>query len=147
MFNEINYNNYITASGKYPERLKNTELNQKVIDNSKILLKKVNALLLELGLENRVFDISSGFRPSSVNKATAGSAKKSLHMLGMAIDIVDDKKQTLAKLIMSRPDLLKKHGLWLEHPNSTIGKNTNWVHLDMDSTIRKDRPSRVFIPA
>lgn len=144
--NEITLDDYITASNKYPERAKSPELTQPVKDNAIILLEKVNALLADLGISGP-FKVSSGFRPSSVNSATPNAAKRSMHQTGMAIDILDDKKQKIAKLILSRPDLLKKYGLWLESPEHTIGKWTNWCHLDMDSTIRKDRPVRVFIPA
>jgi hypothetical protein len=143
---KITLNEYITASGRYPDRLNSSELTKSVKTNATTLLEKVNALLLDLGVSGP-FSVSSGFRPSAVNGATPNAAKGSLHQSGQAIDIVDDKKQTLAKLVQSKPELLKKHGLWLEHPNNTIGKNTNWCHLDMDSTIRKDRPVRVFIPA
>lgn len=142
----INLTEYLTASGKYPERAKSPELTTTVINNSNILLGKVNSLLQELGVKQRI-TVSSGFRPSKVNTNTPNAAKGSLHQKGMAIDILDDKSQTLASLIASRPDLLRKYGLWLESPKHTIGKNTNWVHLDSDSIIRKDRPSRIFIPA
>jgi hypothetical protein len=65
-------------------------------------------------------------------------------MQGRAIDLLDNKEQSLAKLVQSRPDLLKKYDLWLENPDFTKGKNTNWVHLDMGT--RNDRPSRQFNP-
>lgn len=136
---------YLTASGKYPEREKSKELTQIHLDNAKTLLERVDALFKDLGLDLNKYKVSSGFRPSDVNKALANAAKKSLHQLCKAIDIEDDKSQTLAKLIQSKPELLKKHGLWLESPSHTIGKNTNWVHLDI-STDRTDRPSRTFIP-
>lgn len=142
----ITVDEYITASNRYPERLKSVELTKDVISNISKLLEKVNALLGDLDKAGP-FSVSSGFRPSNVNSNTKNAAKRSMHQNGMAIDIMDDKDQTLAKAIQSRPDLLKKHGLWLEHPDYTKGKNTNWCHLDMDSTIRKDRPIRVFIPA
>jgi len=122
---KITLNEYITASGRYPDRLNSSELTKSVKTNATTLLEKVNALLLDLGVSGP-FSVSSGFRPSAVNGATPNAAKGSLHQSGQAIDM---------------------HGLWLEHPNNTIGKNTNWCHLDMDSTIRKDRPVRVFIPA
>lgn len=136
---------YLTASGKYPERAKHKELNDALLQNANKLLTKVQALFVDLGLDLSKYSVSSGFRPSEVNAAIANAAKASLHQLCKAIDIVDDKNQTLAKLIESRPDLLKKHGLWLESPRHTIGKNTNWVHLDI-SEARPDRPSRVFAP-
>ncbi len=138
----ITREDYITASGKYKDRLKSPELTPEVEANIVKLLKSVNDLLKELGLEN--VKISSGFRDSSTNRNTPNSAKKSYHMRGMAIDIFDDKKQTLASLILSKPALLKKCSLWIEDPANTVGKYTNWVHLDIGT--RTDRPIRKFIP-
>ena len=138
----INLNDYLTSSGSYPDRAKSSELTAELISNANTLLPKVNALLDELGIKN--VKISSGFRTSEANVATPNSAKKSAHMICKAIDILDDKSQTLGKLIASRPDLLKKHGLMIEDLGSTIGKITNWVHLD--DVVRSDRPSQSFHP-
>lgn len=139
----ITYESYVTASGKYPERLKSKELTDDVKDNITRLLDAVNSFIVELQLLSSI-DVSSGFRPSEVNAATKGAAKKSYHTLGLAVDISDDKKQSIANLCKMHPHLLKKHGLWLENPANTIGKNTNWCHLDLGN--RSDRPSRIFNP-
>lgn len=120
------------------------ELTDRIKSNAKDLISRVNALLKDLGWSKDV-QVSSGWRPAAVNSQIANAAKKSLHQTGEAVDIVDDKEQSLSKLIMSKPELLKKHGLWLEHPEATKGKNTNWTHLDC-SKVRKDRPVRVFKP-
>ena len=66
-------------------------------------------------------------------------------MTGRAIDILDDKDQFLGTLIASKPELLKKHGLWLEALTSTKGVITNWVHLD-NSVSRKGREIQIFLP-
>lgn len=132
----ISREDYITASGKYPERLKSTELTLEVEANIKRLLLVVNSLLKELGIVGAV--VSSGFRPSAVNAQIKNSAKKSAHMVGLAIDIVG---VDLAKLLLKKPELLKKHGLWLEHPDYT----KTWTHLDLIS--RSARKIQVFIPA
>lgn len=121
----------------YPE-----EWTKEVQENAKKLLLKVNSLLKDLGIEKA--SVSSGFRPSVINGKITNAAKKSYHMLGMAVDILDTPNQDLNKLVASRPDLLKKYGLWLEDGVSTRGKNTNWTHIDMGS--RVDRHSRVFKP-
>lgn len=132
----ISREDYITASGEYPERLNSAELTQEVEDNIEKLLKVVNSLLEELGIEDPL--VSSGFRPSAVNASIKGSAKRSAHMLGLAIDFKTNK---LALVLSKKPELLKKFGLWLEHPNYT----KTWTHLDLVN--RKDRPVRIFIPA
>lgn len=118
------------------------ELTEEVLNNAVILLEKVNAILLELKIPTA--KVSSGWRPAAINANVANSAKKSHHMTGKAIDIFDDKQQSLATKILSQPDLLKKYDLWLEDPAHTKGKNTNWVHLDIGT--RSDRPLRMFKP-
>lgn len=133
---------YLTADNKYPDRETHVELNDEIKKNAEDLLKRVNALLIDLGIDK--VSVSSGFRTSAVNANTPGSAKKSAHMTGRAVDLVDDKNQTICKKILAKPELLKKHGLWMEDPAHTIGRNTNWCHLDVVD--RKDRPIRVFKP-
>ena len=110
--------------------------------NTKALLEQVNAFLTELGITEA--KVTSGWRPAAVNANVANSAKKSLHQVCKAVDILDDKDQTLANLILSKPDLLVKYSLWMEDKDSTKGKWTNWVHLDMG--VRSARPLRVFKP-
>lgn len=124
----------ITASGSHPERLKHKELTSEVKDNLTNLLEKVNALLKELAIDKSV--VSSGFRPSDVNAATPGSAKKSLHMTGHAIDIAGHE---VYKAVEKHPELLKKYGLWMESSKNA----PTWSHLD-DSATRTDRPIRIF---
>lgn len=109
--------------------------------NAIAYLKLLNAFLNDLGITEA--KVSSGFRPAAINSATLNSAKKSLHMIGKACDIHDNKNQDLGKLVASRPDLLKKYGLWVESLQSTKGINS-WVHIDCGT--RSDRPSRAFLP-
>jgi uncharacterized protein YcbK (DUF882 family) len=135
----ITRNDVITASGSYPERLKSKELTQEVTDNIDKLIIPVNNLLAELGIKS--VKISSGFRPSAINAAVANAAKKSAHQSGEAVDIIDDKGQSLAKKITLK--LLEKYDLYMEDPAYTIGKNTNWVHL---STRKTRSGKRIFIP-
>lgn len=134
----------LTSSGKYPARAKDKSCTDIVKGKAKTLVERVNALLKDLGVSKT--EASSGFRTPASNAGVANAAKRSLHMSGEAVDLIDDAQQTLAYAIMARPDLLKKHKLWLEHPENTKGANTNWCHLDMSET-RKDRPIRVFRPA
>ena len=134
----INLEDWITASGKYPERMDSDELTEEVKDNAIKLLNKINQLLQELGITE--VSVSSGFRPSSVNNATPHAAKRSLHMSGHACDIFDPNG-SLDNLVISRPDLLKKYSLWVENPSNT----STWCHLD-DSTSRTDRDLRMFNP-
>lgn len=133
----ITFNNYVTANGKYPDRLNSEELNDTVKANIKVLLNDVNAFLKEIGVENAI--VSSGFRPSAVNGTIPGAAKKSLHLQGLAIDI-KDVDGSIAKKAQAKPDIMRKYGIFLENPSFTKG----WCHLDKGR--RSDRPSRIFNP-
>lgn len=135
----ITRNDVITASGSYPERAKSPELTDEVKSNIDDLVTRVNALLADIGVKSA--KLSSGFRPSAVNAAIANAAKKSNHSIGKALDIIDDKNQSLAKKITI--PLLEKHGLYMEDMKHTIGKNTNWLHLQ---TTKTKSGKRIFIP-
>jgi len=119
--------------------------------NAIILLEKVNAFLADVRIElewNWEAVVSSGFRPSKPNAAASG-AKASGHLFGTAVDLMDKNNHfKLAFEPLIRPDhagLLRRHGLFMEHPAWTIGENgKGWVHLDMIKRI--DRPTRVFKP-
>lgn len=142
---KITLNEAITASYSYPERLTNPELTKEYLANMEELLLRVNKLLTELKIDK--VTVTSGFRPSSVNSKIANAAKKSNHTICKAIDILDDKGQSLAKKICGDSfldeALLVKYDLYLEHPSATIGKNTNWVHLQ---TTKTKSGKRIFQP-
>lgn len=133
----------ITSSGRYPDRANSSELTPQVIAEIEETARCINALLNELEWEDNV-SISSGFRTSASNAATKGAAKKSSHMLGLAVDIVQPKNDNkLGKLIRSKQankgndGILAKNELMMEAIEHTIGQNTSWVHLD-----RVKRPFR-----
>jgi Peptidase M15 len=138
----ITLEQYLTASGSYPDRAKHPELTKEFLANAELLLSKVNSFLVELGVGS--CRISSGFRPTAINATVKGAAKKSLHTQCKAVDLVDDKDQSLSKLVLSKPELLKKYGLWIEDPGHTKGKYSNWTHLDIGT--RKPREIQVFKP-
>ena len=127
----------LTSSGKYPEREKHKEVTPEVTANATALLEKVNNLLKDLKIDK--VSVSSGFRPSEVNAGIANAAKKSLHMTGQAVDLVDPDGK-LDALIESRDDLKKKYGLWQEKKEFTKG----WCHLDVKN--RGIRDKNEFIP-
>jgi len=62
-------------------------------------------------------------------------------MLGNAIDIIDDKQQSLANKLT--PEILAKYNLYMEDKSATIGKVTNWVHLQ---TVAPKSKKRIFLP-
>lgn len=135
----LTVDDWITSSGKYKQRASSEELTDAVKEDAQKLIEKVNAFLLDLGVEVSTVKVSSGFRPSSVNATIKNAAKKSLHMSGRAIDLVDSEN-AIGKLIQEKPELLTKHGLWLEHPSKTPG----WCHLDIGT--RSSRKVQIFYP-
>jgi hypothetical protein len=128
----------LTTSGKYLDRANSSELTPEVLEGAQAFLVKLNGFLAELGITQ--VQLSSGFRPSTVNAGIANASPRSMHQLARAVDIID-QSGFIDSLIQSRPDLLKKYGLWLEHPEATPG----WSHID-DSDRRRDRDIRIFRP-
>lgn len=137
---DLYYTDYVTKVDRRKEY--SSDFTPEINANSIILLSKVNSLLTELGIDSG--DVTSGWRPPAINSKTANAAKRSAHMIGKAVDLLDNFNQDLAKLVASRPDLLRKYDLFMEDMGSTRGQNTNWCHIDMMS--RSDRSSRIFIP-
>jgi len=133
----LTLDDWITSSGKYPDRAKSLELTSQVKDNAQLLLDSVNDLLKSLNIDLSKIRVSSGFRPSNVNSKIPNAAKKSLHMTGLAIDI-EDNDNSLDKAIQDKPELLKTYQLWLESPEAT----PKWTHLDKGT--RTDREKRIF---
>lgn len=99
------------------------------------LIKRVNNLLE--ALKFGPVKVSSGWRPLAVN-LRAGGAKRSLHMSGKAVDLVDHGP--LKQLILDNSHLLLDFGLWMEDSKST----PTWCHLD--TGVRDSRFVRVFKP-
>ncbi len=120
----------ITSSQSYPERAKSEELTEEVLNNINKLVNILNEVLNDLGVES--VKVSSGFRPSSVNSKIANAAKRSNHQTGKAVDLIDDKNQSLCKLFTQ--EVLEKYNLYREDSDYTKGKWTSWVHLQFEPT-------------
>lgn len=73
-----------------------------------------------------------------INPKAMGSS----HLYGCAVDIADPTGE-LAKWLKNNTRKLEVHGLWMENPEYTYGKNGNWVHL---STLMPKSGRRIFIP-
>lgn len=82
--------------------------------------------------------VASGWRPASINSATPGAAKNSLHMTGLAIDIYDPQGH-IDNWLLQNPQPLIDIGLWQEHPSST----PTWCHVQ---TLPPRSGNRVFYP-
>ena len=133
----ITYENYITANGRYNERLTSPELTDEKKANAIKLLGIINNFLTDIGITE--VNVTSGFRTSESNSATKGSAKHSLHMEALAVDIADPDG-SLNALALRHNDLLKKYGIMVESRQST----PSWCHMDIG--VRSPRALNVFIP-
>lgn len=107
---------------KYPD-----EYNFEIEAHAKDLLWRVNGLLQVLGIKEKIL-VTSGWRPSAVNKKVGG-ATRSAHLVGMAIDISDRDKR-IAEAILKNVTQLWVWGLWCENPEQT----KTWVHLQSRPT-------------
>lgn len=104
--------------------------------NARSLIRRVNNLLHAISVDR--VEVSSGWRPDAINMAASG-AKRSLHKMCKAVDLVD-KNSMLKNTVMRHTDLLLDFGLWMEHPESS----PTWIHLDVG--IRSARAVQIFRP-
>ena len=136
----LTLDDYLTSSGKYPERAKHPDCTDEIKSKGLDLTTKINACLYDLGIKNAKY--SSGYRPESVNKKTKNAAGKSNHIDADAGDI---EGQIIGKMLHAdyiknkEKSLLVKHGLYLEHPDYT----PTWTHMQ-DEAPKSGK--RVFIP-
>ena len=134
-FTALTVNDVITSSGRYPDRAKSPHLTEDVKKNIEELLKRVNPLLKELGIEKP--SLSSGFRPPEANAGVANAGKRSAHMSGEALDLFMIK----GKEFDIDEKLLEKHNLYQEKSAYTKGKHSSWIHLQT-----RKAGKRHFIP-
>ena len=107
-----------------------SELTPELRANADELLRRVNGLLVDLGRSEIVEGVNSGWRPPSVNEQVPHAATHSSHMVCKAVDL-HDPDGVIDALVMAHPELLKKHRLNHEHPESTPG----WCHIDDRDTL------------
>ncbi len=111
-------------------------LNATQVANMGLLLERVNALLMEDSCPGFV-GVTSGYRPASIN-SSVGGALKSAHLTCEAVDLADPTGE-IDKWLVQNPELLIKHGLYLESPTKTSG----WSHLQ---TRAPKSGNRIFLP-
>jgi len=133
----LTLDDWITSSGKYPDRANSVELTYDIKSAAMVLVDKINELGRRLGLGK--LTVSSGFRPSKVNAAIKHAAKASGHLRGLAVDFADADGK-LKEKIRKHPEILRELELFMEHPDAT----QTWAHLDYIK--RSDRPDRLFKP-
>lgn len=116
-------------------RDKQYPLNQEQEENLNKLLIAVNKFREEYG---RPLIVSSGYRPAAINANVNGAAKKSNHIMCLAVDFKDTDGK-IDKFCLDNLDLLKECGLYLESPNHTPG----WCHLQC---VPPKSGNRIFNP-
>ena len=127
-------------------------LTDDIVNNAKNTLERINKLLDYAEQDGVIPAINpltkthcaSGWRPPAVNDATSNAAKRSKHLTGEACDIADHKDRRLARWCLQNIDKLVELDLYMEDPQWTVGKWTNWVHLQTKPPGSK---RRVFIPS
>ena len=112
-----------------------SELTPTIEGEAEITIQCINSLLAAFG-EDRT--VNSGWRPRGINAATPGAAQFSKHMTGQACDL-SDPHGDLDEWAFVHHDVLKRIGLWQEHPASTKG----WAHFQ---TIPPRSGNRTFYP-
>jgi uncharacterized protein YcbK (DUF882 family) len=114
----------------------------KTIDNNiNILLEKINVVRAKYG---KPMTVSSGWRPLAVNKSTAGAAKASKHLSGLAVDI-RDLDNSLWNWCIENLQLMQELGLYLEDRRFT----KTWVHFQIGpprSGLRIFKPTTAPMP-
>lgn len=112
-------------------------------------LRRVNAVVnvYEAETGDTVDEVRSGWRPPAVNEATSNAAKASRHLFGDALDVANKASKSgerFALWCFNNQHVLETHGLWMEHPASTVlaakedGKNP-WCHLQRTPSLSGQR--------
>ena len=114
------------------------ELTDEIRANAEITVAKANELLARAGRSD-IHTVNSGWRPKTVNEATANSATQSRHLTGQAVDL-PDRDRTLASWCGDNLDVLAEVGLWCEDFRWT----KTWVHLQ---TVPPKSGKRIYVPS
>ena len=101
------------------------ECTDEIKANAAETVKRVNKLLAYAEKDGIICTkVSSGWRPKSVNDATANSAKTSNHLTAKACDLYDPERK-LAQWMITNKSNLGLCTLWAEDVRWT----PTWVHL------------------
>jgi hypothetical protein len=119
------------------------DINDEIRANAKDLVIRVQKLL---DIWGGATEVSSGWRPPSINAATPNASKKSNHMIGCAVDL-KDKSGRLDDWCLANLKVLEDLGLWMEHPDKTQTDlerfGHGWCHLQSKPP---KSGKRVFMP-
>lgn len=116
---------------QYPD-----DYTQEISDNIDELLKIINQVRTAY---NKPMFVASGWRPPTINESTSNAAKKSNHLMGLAVDI-KDVDGSLWRWVLINLDLMKRLGIYLEDKRWT----PTWVHFQIVPSKSK---KRIYIPS
>lgn len=103
------------------------ECTKEVRANAAETVKRVNKILAHAEKDGIICtQVSSGWRPRSVNSSVSNAAKTSNHITGKAVDLADPDRK-LAQWIINNKHTLSLCFLWAEDPRWT----KNWLHLQI----------------
>ncbi|RYG94983.1 MAG: DUF882 domain-containing protein [Alphaproteobacteria bacterium] len=112
-----------------------SEYTPEISDNLDRFLKAINVVRI---LYSAPMEVASGWRPPSLNKNVKGAAKRSNHMMGLAIDFMDlDGK--LRDWVLSHLPLMQELGFFFEDFRWT----PTWVHFQI---VPPASGRRIFLP-
>ena len=125
------------------DRTAAAELTAEMVENAKLTVERVNALLTLFYRDNAaaaIRTVNSGWRPAAVNARVHHAAKGSRHLTAQACDLSDDDGQLDGWLMSERgQQALTACALWMEHPAAT----PRWSHVQ---TVPPRSGRRVFYP-
>ena len=114
------------------------ELTDEIRANAEVTVSKANELLARAGRSD-INTVNSGWRPKTVNDATANSGLHSRHITAEAVDL-PDADRTLREWAVDNLDVLRELGLYMEDPRWT----PTWLHIQ---TQPPKSEKTVFIPS
>ena len=114
------------------------ELTDEIRANAQRTVDAANELLARAGRSD-IHTVNSGWRPATVNEATANAASSSRHLTGQAVDL-PDADRTLATWCADNLDVAAEIGLWFEDFRWT----PTWVHCQI---VPPKSGKRVYIPS
>lgn len=118
------------------------DLTDQIRSNANATIRTVNQALKMFEDETGLIcdKCASGWRPPSINDATANAAKNSKHETALAMDVRDVAGRAFAGWCLCNLKKLEAIGLWMEDPRWT----PTWVHLQI---VPPGSGRRVYIPS
>lgn len=117
------------------------DLTDEIRSNANATVRTINQLLALAEADGVTCGgCASGWRPLSVNDATANAAKNSKHVQALAMDVRDSEGRALARWCLRNLAKLESLGLWMEDPRWT----PTWVHLQI---VPPKSGNRIYIPS